>query len=82
MAQLKNRLLPQVGTDCDSVGESLFGHPRSQWVPSYSVGWGVKTALKNTRGKSRNTLAAPAILAVDFCIIRGLHTNLNAVLET
>lgn len=33
MAQLKNRLLPQVGTDCDSVGESLFGHPRSQWVP-------------------------------------------------
>ncbi|XP_063545771.1 uncharacterized protein LOC134753763 [Cydia strobilella] len=89
MAQLKR--LPQEGTSCcTSAGEPLTGLPcsgnilpeRGRRGRPVSYSGGGKTALNHlssARGKSKATSAPLATLAVDFCNIRGLHSNLNAV---
>lgn len=80
IAQLTN-IIPQGGTNC--VGESPSGLPSpdnnasglgSSDCPTYSGGG--TTAL---RGKSKNARRPLTTLAVDFCNIRGLHSNIHAV---
>ncbi|CAG4968326.1 unnamed protein product [Parnassius apollo] len=87
VAELNDRL-PQEGTS--TPGESLAEHPRPCFstsergcsgCPAYSGGGGnIPLKTKTARGKRSNrTKATPATLSVNFCNIRGLHSNLNAV---
>lgn len=87
MAQFQQKSLPQEGTNCVSVGESLSGRRRPGQCepgrghpdyPAYSGGGKTAFCIKG-RGKSKDNTAPLSTLAVDFCNIRGLHTNLNAV---
>lgn len=86
MSQLKH-MLPQEGTNCISVGESLFGRPHyehnapERGCPGCLVFWerDGKIGLNRARGKSSSSVAPPATLVVDFYIIRGLHSNFNVV---
>ncbi|CAG4916568.1 unnamed protein product [Colias eurytheme] len=76
MAAELNYFLPQEGTNLHSVGESLPEHSCSG-CPAYS-GEG-KIPLKNTTKRKRAHKSVPPSLSVDFCNVRGLHSNLNPV---
>ena len=70
------RDVPQEGTSTYRAGESL-PEPLRSGCPTYS-GEGKIPLVNTARSKSRPK-APPASLGVDFCNIRGLHSNLNAV---
>ncbi|CAK1584849.1 unnamed protein product [Parnassius mnemosyne] len=82
-----NTRQPQEGTS--TPGESLAEHPRTNYFtpergcsgcPAYSGGGKIPLVTNAARGKRSNTTkATPVTLSVNFCNIRGLHSNLNAV---
>ncbi|XP_045500068.1 uncharacterized protein LOC123697570 [Colias croceus] len=70
--------IPQEGTGTCGAGESLPQRLRCG-SPSYS-GAGIIPLGHVPRGsQSKQKKSPPSTLTVDFCNIRGLHTNLNAV---
>ena len=75
IAALKEKL-PQKGTSSSGAGESL---PESlnSGRPSNS-GKGTIPRYRQGKRDVRST-ATPSTLSVDFCNIRGLHSNLNAI---
>ena len=75
IAALKDKL-PQEDTSSSSAGESFPESPNS----GRSSNSGEGTVPRYGQGKRdvRST-ATPSTLNVDFCNIRGLHSNLNAV---
>ncbi|XP_050682320.1 uncharacterized protein LOC126977512 [Leptidea sinapis] len=76
MRAVRKKILPQEGTSSTRAGESLPEHSRSG-RPSYS---GVGTEPRMTEDKrGSNTTAPRSTLNVDFCNIRGIHSNLIAV---
>lgn len=92
MKAVFKKKLPQGGTSVTSTGESSTGHTKSDpallcesevgcpGCPTYS-GEGTTPLTSTVRGKKgkRTKSAPPSTLGVDFCNIRGLHSNLNAV---
>ncbi|XP_045500113.1 uncharacterized protein LOC123697614 [Colias croceus] len=78
MAAEFKELLPQEGTNTTGAGESLPEHLCSG-CPTYS-GEGKIPLVSQTRGnKSKKISATPSTHCVNFCNIRGLHSNINAV---
>ncbi|CAG4932905.1 unnamed protein product [Colias eurytheme] len=78
MAADLNYRLPQEGTNLTSVRESL-PECQNSGCPTYS-GEGKSPLNKPPKRKRRKKSSRPPpVLSVDFCNVRGLHSNLNAV---